>query len=65
MYTGHNRKAKLDGKTSEVLMIASSKDLIHWKKDGEAAKLVPQEGYDKNDWRDPLQFLIKIMENTF
>lgn len=34
-------------------MIASSKDLIHWKKDGEAAKLVPQEGYDKNDWRDP------------
>ncbi|HBL2148736.1 TPA: glycoside hydrolase family 32 [Enterococcus faecium] len=53
LYTGHNRKAKLDGKTSEVLMIASSKDLIHWKKDGEAAKLVPQEGYDKNDWRDP------------
>ena len=36
LYTGHNRKAKLDGKTSEVLMIASSKDLIHWKKDGEA-----------------------------
>ncbi|HAZ9438112.1 TPA: glycoside hydrolase family 32, partial [Enterococcus faecium] len=25
LYTGHNRKAKLDGKTSEVLMIASSK----------------------------------------
>ena len=53
LYTGHNRQAKLAGKTSEVLMVASSDDLVHWKKSGEAAKLVPQAGYDKNDWRDP------------
>lgn len=53
LYTGHNRQAKLEGRTSEVLMIASSQDLIHWEKDGEASKLIPQDGYDKNDWRDP------------
>lgn len=52
-YTGHNRQAKLAKRTSEILMTATSNDLIHWKKSGKATSLVPQEGYDKNDWRDP------------
>lgn len=53
LYTGHNRRAKLAGETSEMLMQASSLDGIHWEKEGGASKLVPQKGYDKNDWRDP------------
>ncbi|MCT1905239.1 hypothetical protein [Oceanobacillus sojae] len=53
LYTGHNRQAKLTGVTSEILMQASSLDGIEWEKEGEASKLVPQEGYDSKDWRDP------------
>lgn len=53
LYTGHNRRAKLERRTSEVLLTAHSQDLLHWKKDGQASELVPQEGYDHNDWRDP------------
>ena len=53
-YTGHNRQAKLAKKTSEVLMSATSQDLVHWKKSGQATSLVPQTGYDHNDWRDPV-----------
>lgn len=53
-YTGHNRQAKLAKKTSEILMSATSKDLVHWEKSGKATSLVPQKGYDYNDWRDPV-----------
>ncbi|WP_338206894.1 GH32 C-terminal domain-containing protein [Lactobacillus juensis] len=53
-YTGHNRQAKLAKKTSEILMSATSKDLIHWNKIGKASSLIPQPGYDHNDWRDPV-----------
>lgn len=53
-YTGHNRQAKLAKRTSEILMSATSHDLIHWKKSGQATSLVPQKGYDHNDWRDPV-----------
>ncbi|MDF7639234.1 glycoside hydrolase family 32 protein [Lactobacillus sp. ESL0791] len=53
-YTGHNRQAKLAKRTSEILMSATSQDLIHWQKSGQATSLVPQPGYDHNDWRDPV-----------
>jgi beta-fructofuranosidase len=52
MYTGFNRDYAAQGKAAQVLMIATSDDLIHWTKTGRQL-VVPQEGYDPNDWRDP------------
>jgi beta-fructofuranosidase len=55
LYTGFNRDYPRLGKPAQVLMLASSQDLIHWDKSSE--KLVaPQPGYDPNDWRDPFVF---------
>lgn len=52
MYTGYNRDYPAQGKASQVLMLAESDDLKHWRKSDR--KLVPpQPGYDPNDWRDP------------
>lgn len=52
MYTGYNRDYPALGKPSQVLMLATSSDLIHWEKTGKS--LVPPEvGYDPTDWRDP------------
>ncbi len=55
MYTGFNRDYPKQGKASQVLMIAVSDDLIHWQKTTEKL-VVPQEGYDPNEWRDPFVF---------
>jgi beta-fructofuranosidase len=55
MYTGYNRDYRKQGKASQVLMIATSKDLINWTKSNEKL-VVPQEGYDPYDWRDPYVF---------
>jgi beta-fructofuranosidase len=55
MYTGFNRDYPKLGKPSQVLMIAASDDLISWTKTNEKL-VVPQEGYDPNDWRDPYVF---------
>lgn len=55
MYTGFNRDYPKQGKASQVLMIGTSTDLIHWTKTSEKL-VVPQEGYDPNDWRDPYVF---------
>lgn len=52
MYTGFNRDYAAQGKAAQVLMIATSDDLIHWTKTGQRL-VVPQEGYDPHDWRDP------------
>ncbi|MCB9161311.1 MAG: family 43 glycosylhydrolase [Caldilineaceae bacterium] len=55
MYTGYNRDYPAQGKPSQVLMLATSTDLLHWHKTPE--KLVmPQSGYDPYDWRDPYVF---------
>lgn len=52
LYTGYNRDYPALGKASQVLMVATSDDLVHWTKTGR--ELVrPQAGYDPNDWRDP------------
>ena len=52
-YTGYNREFPKLGKASQVLMHATSKDLINWEKSEEALTFTPQPGYDKDDWRDP------------
>lgn len=53
-YTGYNREyLKQPGKASQVLMHATSNDLLHWTKTQDALTFTPQPGYDKDDWRDP------------
>ncbi len=52
-YTGYNRDYPKKGKPSQVLMHASSSDLVHWMKSKELLTLTPQQGYDPDDWRDP------------
>jgi len=55
MYTGFNRDYSKQGKASQVLMVATSTDLINWNKTSEKLVL-PQEGYDPTEWRDPFVF---------
>lgn len=52
-YTGYNRDYPTQGKPSQVLLQAVSKDALHWEKVKEAVELPPQPGYDPDDWRDP------------
>ena len=52
-YTGYNRNFIKENRPSQVIMHAKSEDLIHWDKTGDALELAPQEGFDKDDWRDP------------
>jgi beta-fructofuranosidase len=52
-YTGYNENYHALGKASQVLMHATSGDLLKWEKTNDRLTFVPQEGYDKNDWRDP------------
>lgn len=55
MYTGYNRDYPRQGRASQVLMIATSTDLITWNKTTRKL-VVPQEGYDPTEWRDPYVF---------
>jgi len=55
LYTGYNRDYPRQGKASQVLMIATSTDLIHWHKTSDKL-VVPQDGYDPMEWRDPYVF---------
>jgi len=55
LYTGYNRDYPKQGKASQVLMIATSTDLIHWHKTSDKL-VVPQDGYDPMEWRDPYVF---------
>lgn len=52
MYTGFNRDYPAQGRPSQVLMVATSTDLIRWTKTGRNL-VAPQPGYDQDDWRDP------------
>lgn len=52
-YTGSNKEFLKYGKSSQVLLQATSKDGIVWEKSKEALPLFPQDGYDKRNWRDP------------
>ncbi|WP_454299495.1 glycosyl hydrolase family 32 [Salana multivorans] len=51
-YTGYNRDFPAQGRASQVLMVARSEDLLTWEKT-DRALVVPQDGYDPDDWRDP------------
>lgn len=51
-YTGFNRDYSAQGRAAQVLMVARSHDLLTWEKTGRTLVL-PQEGYDPDDWRDP------------
>lgn len=53
LYTGYNRDYPKLGKASQVLMHATSEDLVHWTKTNDKLTFTPQPGYDKDDWRDP------------
>lgn len=52
-YTGYNREFLKEGKSSQTLLHAVSKDGVGWEKSLEVLELPPQEGYDKRNWRDP------------
>lgn len=60
-YTGYNREYLKEGRASQTLLHAVSKDRIHWEKSLKALELAPEEGYDKRNWRDP--FVIWDEEN--
>ena len=52
-YTGFNRDYPKLGKPSQVLMHATSTDLLHWNKTEDKVTFTPQPGSDPDDWRDP------------
>lgn len=54
-YTGFNDLRSGTDVPSQVLMRASSEDLVSWRKEGRF-ELPPQHGYDPDDWRDPYVF---------
>src|SRR5699024_12396090 len=55
MYTGFNRDHfAAEGKPSQVLMIAESDDLIHWRKTDKSL-VAPQEGYRSEGHTSELQ----------
>jgi len=55
-YTGHNPHFVELGKPVQAVMHAVSDDLVHWRKVPEDTFFAPDEGYEKNDWRDPFVF---------
>ena len=55
LYTGFNRDFPQQGKPSQVLMLATSADLLTWTKTAEHL-VSPQPGYDPDEWRDPFVF---------
>lgn len=52
-YTGYNRNWEKEGRVSQVLLHADSIDYETWHKSEKLVELVPQDGYDEHDWRDP------------
>jgi beta-fructofuranosidase len=52
MYTGFNRDFSARGRPAQVLMLATSDDLLSWTKTGRQV-VPPQPGYDPDNWRDP------------
>jgi beta-fructofuranosidase len=52
IYTGYNRDRVGTDMPAQVLLQATSDDLIHWEKDG-VFELPPPPGHDPENWRDP------------
>ena len=55
-YTGHNSHFPKVGKPQQAVMHATSPDLLTWTKDPSGTFFAPDEGYEKDDWRDPFVF---------
>lgn len=55
-YTGYNRDYIGTGKPSQVIMHATSKNLVRWDKIKEERIYPPTDGYEIDDWRDPFVF---------
>jgi len=56
-YTGHNPHFRGTGKPVQVVMHATSPDLIQWEKDPNNPISVPDtDRYELDDWRDPFVF---------
>lgn len=51
-YTGHNHHLAEQGKPTQKLLLAKSKDLLHWAKDPSFALEAP-EWLEMHDYRDP------------
>ncbi len=54
-YTGHNPHYPYDGRAQEVILLATSKDLLTWEKQKDFALGAP-EWYEKDDFRDPFVY---------
>lgn len=55
-YTGMNPTFRNDRQHSQVLLYATSDDLIHWTKHPETYWLPDESIYERHDWRDPFVF---------
>ena len=55
-YTGHNSHFCNTDKPVQMVMHATSPDLLTWKKDASFVFAAPQDEYEKDDWRDPFVF---------
>lgn len=51
-YTGHNHHLAEEGKPTQKLLLAKSKDLLHWEKDTAFSMEAP-EWLEMHDFRDP------------
>lgn len=51
-YTGHNPHKRGEGKPEQKIMLARSRDLLHWEKDREFLLEAP-EWMEMHDYRDP------------
>ena len=52
-YTGHNPHFEKDNKPVQTVLLAKSKDLIHWEKDHTFVFGPDKDYLEKNDYRDP------------
>lgn len=55
-YTGMNPYFRNDSQYSQVLLYATSDDLITWTKQPDAIWLPDESIYERHDWRDPFVF---------
>ncbi len=54
-YTGHNHKLIPSGGRQEVILMATSRDLVNWEKD-ENFRLESPDWLDRHDFRDPFVY---------
>ena len=55
-YTGHNPHFERDGRGAQKVLMAKSKDLIHWEKEKDFILAPNDPNLEQNDFRDPFVF---------